>query len=114
MRIRLFRPWTKVCQNCRLSDNTKGMWLRMKCGNLDSRGYWHIYCIKKKKMYPWDNRKRCFIGSIYKVVKGSIRWKKNQEIYKKADPCYGCKHNKKKVKKICKKCDGWDLYEEKE
>lgn len=59
--MKLFRKkWGNVCQNCKFGDNKKGKWIKRRLKNIDDRGYWHIFCIKKKKFYRWDKYKRCF------------------------------------------------------
>lgn len=74
MRLKRKRP-TEVCQNCKHSNNKKGKWKRTwkrrdlynKYEYLDKHGYWHIYCEKHKKYYPWDWRKGCIeLRDIFK------------------------------------------------
>ncbi len=77
---RLRHKTMNVCQNCRHSNNKKGMWRRTwkrkdihkyihKINPNIKRvyyklGYWHIYCEKKEKYYPWDYKKRCIERGI--------------------------------------------------
>ena len=62
--MRLFRKITHVCQNCIFGNNEKGKLkktiLRKSCEHHQKRYYWHIFCEKKRKFYPWDWYKRCF------------------------------------------------------
>lgn len=62
-----------VCQNCIHGNNEKGKWKKTwkrrsinigvdKYDNLiktPKKGFWHIFCEKKQKYYPWDGKKRC-------------------------------------------------------
>ncbi len=68
-----------VCQNCRHVNNKKRMWRRtwkrkdIHKNNPNRKGikhihyklgYWHVYCEKKEKYYPWDYKKRCIERGI--------------------------------------------------
>ena len=72
MRFRKRNPM-EVCQNCENSNNKKGKWIHTwkrrgirfdiikdKLIKIPSKGYWHIFCEKKQKYYPWDYKKKCF------------------------------------------------------
>ena len=52
-----------VCQNCKYGNNKKGKWKRTwkrrSIYKPDKKGFWHIFCEKHNKYYPWDYRKRC-------------------------------------------------------
>ena len=51
----------KVCQNCECSNNEKGKFIHTwKRRRINNQGFWHIFCEKRNKYYPWDYRKRCF------------------------------------------------------
>ncbi len=63
--MRFLRKVTNVCQNCIYGNNKKGKWIKRIFRNIDERGYWHIFCEKKKKDIPWDKYKRCFIRESY-------------------------------------------------
>lgn len=49
-----------VCQNCKHGNNEKGKWIKRRFGFNWDNGFWHIFCDKKKKYYPWDKYKKCY------------------------------------------------------
>ena len=83
--MRLFRKITYHCQNCVFSNNEKGKFIKTILRNslyiCEERGlkarylfrknrkYWHVFCEKKKKYFPWDRYKRCFIRMSYYTIK---------------------------------------------
>ena len=64
--MRYFRKRGNVCQNCINSNNKKGKWIRRKIRWNHEKGWWHIFCEKKQKYYPWDKYKRCFKEVVVK------------------------------------------------
>ena len=62
-----------VCQNCKHGNNKKGKWMHTwKRKNMigsfyvePKGGFWHVYCVKKDKYYPWDSKKRCIERRVY-------------------------------------------------
>lgn len=68
--MRLFRKCGHVCQNCAHSNNEKGKWKHRRFQFNWEKGYWYVFCEKKKKFRTWDRFKRCFehilpIGVFY-------------------------------------------------
>ena len=61
----------EVCQNCKYGNNKKGKWKHTwKRKDIDNRGFWHIFCEKRNKYYPWDYRKRCIELKKLREAKG--------------------------------------------
>ncbi|MFX0132024.1 MAG: hypothetical protein ACFFDN_00130 [Candidatus Hodarchaeota archaeon] len=87
-----------VCQNCVHGNNEKGEWkktwkrrgIHHIYGDKESReankgkGYWHIFCEKKQKYYPWDGKKRCIercqLDSLQLTIQDRI-FTYNQKIF---------------------------------
>ena len=74
--MRLFGYITWHCQSCVHGNNDKGKWKRtwrrrgihtLYCDltreekkELKKTGFWHVFCEKKEKFFPWNTRKCCF------------------------------------------------------
>jgi len=64
------RKPTEVCQNCKNGNNLKGKWISTwKRRNIDERGFWHVFCERSGKYYPWDYRKRCYEKCSVVIIK---------------------------------------------
>lgn len=67
MRFKKRKPM-EVCQNCKYGNNDRGKWIHTwKRKDLYKgvhkpyiKGFWHIFCEKRNKFYPWDYKKKCF------------------------------------------------------
>ena len=74
-----------VCQNCEFGNNKKGVWKHTwKRKKIDNRGFWHVYCEIRNKLYPWDYRKRCFVEKRYDFI---YRKKEDEVDYEQCEKC---------------------------